>query len=324
MVVYVAISILLMVGFREDWTTLLQEAGRRSWQFFEILKSWLILAGIGVCILIITVGLPAMKDRANNIVYAILACAIFPSAFTLTKTSLPYILPFFADPDLASFDNWLHLGHDPWQLVWGAVPYLMNEAVISSYIIVWSLLAMFSPVILATVDGDQTRIMRFLIMYLVAWIVLGNFVALAGMSVGPIYYDRLLGTERFADLLQALKNTPITDSIFSDVQDELWRVYVEDSQSFGAGISAFPSVHISSTTVTALYLAERSRWLIIPALIMVLYVFFIAVVTGFHYAVDGYFSIIVIVGVWLLLRKYWKPDPAVSDIVQGHILSGRD
>ena len=52
-------------------------------------------------------------------------------------------------------------------------------------------------------------------------------------------------------------------------------------------MSAFPSMHVAVATVTALYLAERSRLLGLIGAAFWAVVMFLSVYTGYHYALDG-------------------------------------
>lgn len=71
----------------------------------------------------------------------------------------------------------------------------------------------------------------------------------------------------------------------------------------GLGISAFPSMHVAIAALTALYLTERSRWLAPVGVVFLGVIFFMSVYTGYHYALDGYFSIAaVLLGNRLLVR----------------------
>ena len=144
---------------------------------------------------------------------------------------------------------------------------------------------------------------RFAILHVVCWVGLGNVLALAFSSVGPVFYDRLLDTDRFAELLLALKTSGIEASRIGAIQANLWTLYIEEGQAVGSGISAFPSVHVGVATVFALYLMERSKWLAPIAILFLAMILFFSVYLGYHYALDGYASIIVIVAAWALLRR---------------------
>ncbi|MFV2033804.1 MAG: phosphatase PAP2 family protein, partial [Halocynthiibacter sp.] len=216
---------------------------------------------------------------------------------------LPYIVPFYADPFFAELDRVMMGGTDPWELVYAFAEYLPMQVILPVYLKGWALPAIFLPVFLAALDGDRARVNRFLILYVVAWVVLGNILALVGMSAGPVYYDRLIEGAQFGELTAALQQSGVKSAQLGQIQENLWTIYAEQGQAIGSGISAFPSVHVAIATVFGLYLAERARLLAPLGLLFVVIILFLSVYTGYHYAIDGYASIAVIVGLWWLLRR---------------------
>ncbi len=91
--------------------------------------------------------------------------------------------------------------------------------------------------------------------------------------------------------------------MIGDIQSYLWTSYEARALLFGSGISAFPSVHLGIATLTALYLFERQRYLLLPGIAFVAVILFLSVYSGYHYAIDGYFSIVAVIGLWLGLRR---------------------
>jgi membrane-associated phospholipid phosphatase len=238
---------------------------------------------------------------------------VFHAGFGLVKTSMPYIIPFWSDPVLANLDAALHFGFDPWQLAYGLADYLPIDFVLSMYLGAWAFPALCFPMLLATLDTDGARVRRYLLLFVFAWVLIGNVVALAFMSVGPVFYDLLLGTERFAGLISALATGPIQNTDYPDVQANLWHVYINNGQAFGSGISAFPSVHVSVAMVAFLYMAERSRWLAPVGFVFLLCILFLSVYTGYHYAVDGYTSILIMLGLnWVLKKREARQKLALA------------
>jgi membrane-associated phospholipid phosphatase len=158
-------------------------------------------------------------------------------------------------------------------------------------------------VILSVADENTERKARFLVLYLFCWLVIGNVLAILGASVGPVFYDALEGGTRFAGLHAALAQSGVTQGPVGQIQAFLWQSYAERGMAIGSGISAFPSVHVGVATLTALYLAERSRWLAPIGVAFVATILFLSVYTGYHYALDGYVSVLLVTGAWALLRR---------------------
>lgn len=250
------------------------------------------------------------RDVVQEVGWALFGCLVFSIAFTFTKTSIPDIFPFYADPWLAKMDQALHGGVDAWIWAHQWSAHIPAAAVATLYFVIWGIPVALFPVVLALTDRDAARKVRFLILSASAWIGLGNVTALIGSSVGPVYYDRLLGGARFEGLLAALQSSGIAEGRVGQVQDGLWQMHLDSSPMFGAGISAFPSMHVALACVIMLYLCERSRWLAPLGVLFLLSIQFCSVYIGWHYAIDGYVSLFAVIALWIGL-KVWFSSPDV-------------
>ncbi len=301
--VYVSISFAITAIVRDLTVDLIALAGDATVQY----ASWLLAASIILLPLFLIVPFIIGRCRVvSNIrlaIYAILGSIFLQIGFAFLKSTFPMIVPFYADPSLANFDRWLHGGYEPWELAHWVGHYLPIDSLLPVYLWVWGTPAIALILIIAVTDRDDARTKRFVALYLACWLVLGNVIALAGSSVGPVYYDALLGGDRFAGLHAALANSDVANSAIGRIQHLLWNAYAETGGGVGLGISAFPSVHVGIAALTALYMAERSRWLLLPGLVFLAITLFLSVYTGYHYAVDGYFSILFMYGLWFALRR---------------------
>ncbi len=280
----------------------------------RLMAVWKWTAGVvpiyGKVALILTLTglvLAALKSNRSKwktvlaVAMAFIATLLFQSGFTLMKTSLPDLVPFYADTMLANLDMAMLGGQDAWVFAHKISAYLPMDFLSTFYLQVWVWPALCLPLIVAAFDPDQQRVRRTMILYLLGWVLIGNVMALSGMSVGPIFYDRVLGTTRFADLAKALVDAKQFG--FLEVQSFLWDNYVGNRQSIGSGISAFPSVHVSIAMVSALYLGERFKFLAPVGAAFVVVILFLSVYSGYHYAIDGFVSIAVMGAVWFWLRR---------------------
>ncbi|WP_353476586.1 phosphatase PAP2 family protein (plasmid) [Salipiger sp. H15] len=232
--------------------------------------------------------------------------------FTMFKTTMPSIVPYYADPYLARFDAWLHGHTDPWAVInrlFGAQTMLSLTPLYQGP---WLVAAFLFPVILIATDDDPVRVKRYLVLYCASWIVIGNVLALSGMSVGPIFYDRLYDSDRFAALTRTLHFAGLDRTVMGALQDYLWDMYAAGREGFGTGISAFASVHVSVATVVALYCGERSVLLAFPAALFCGAILLLSIWSGYHYAVDGYFSIGVMALLWMYLRRRMETQDPVT------------
>ncbi|UWP88503.1 phosphatase PAP2 family protein [Aliiroseovarius crassostreae] len=258
-----------------------------------------------------------MVTRLSRAILAVMICSAMFLMFTMLKTTMPFILPFWADPWMADLDRALHFGVDPWRLTHAVSAWINPELAGTIYFTAWLLPCMYLPVLIVMFDMDARRFRRFILLYLFSWIVMGNVLALAFLSAGPIFYDRLLGGDTFVPMMASLQEIGFAGGFLDALSDNLWAAYESKAQLPGSGISAFPSVHIATATVFALYLYERHRAFLPLSILIVATYQFLSVYQGWHYAIDGYFSILVMIGVWIWLRRREersapRPSPATD------------
>lgn len=302
-VAYLACAVVLVFALRDQPLMLLLGATLTTVYLLKSFIQWLPILGIFFAASLYLTRKYGLKERILPTIFALMGCLVFSMAFSLMKTSIPFIQPFYADALFANIDSALHFGVDPWRIAHAASSYIPPSAIVVLYLMIWSLPAVFLPVFIALTDTDPQRARRFMILHIVAWIGLGNVLAMLGSSAGPVYYDRVIGGTRFADLSAALDSSGIAASALGGVQNNLWKLYSEGGQSLGSGISAFPSVHVGLAVVTMLYMAERSRLLAPLGALFAAAIMFASVYHGWHYAIDGYASFIIVTAIWAAQRR---------------------
>ena len=228
-------------------------------------------------------------------------CLLFASlcvhmgVFTSIKTMLPDMVPFFADASLADVDEAMH-GAPPWQYTTSLLPAGLTGLICPVYFGIWGLL--LPATLLACVFAPQLRAVRaqYLWTHLLAWPLLGNIVAGAGLSAGPVFYGLVTGDDgRFAPLLEYLSAFPP----LGEGAAYLWQTHVSGQPSVATGISAFPSMHVANATLFTLLAARLGRWWFAIAIAFCGFVLFASVHLAWHYAIDGYFSIAATLLIWL-------------------------
>ncbi|PVA07354.1 phosphatase PAP2 family protein [Thalassorhabdomicrobium marinisediminis] len=241
--------------------------------------------------------------RRVPFVFAIMGLhAIFFMMFFAFKTSMPAMTGFWADPILARLDAALHFG-DPYRLTHAVLSDIPARYLSFIYTSCWLLPAFFLPVWIVALDGDEKRVRRFILLHAFVWAVLGSFLALMFLSAGPVFYDRLIEGDRFSDLLVALKVSGISDSNVGLAHTDLWTKYIDGENAAGSGISAFPSVHVGMATVFALYLYERFPRAKYVSIAIVAVYQILSVHLGWHYAIDGYVSVLSVWALWALSHR---------------------
>jgi hypothetical protein len=219
---------------------------------------------------------------------------LYVDVFAGVKSLLPDMVPFFADPWLAHLDEMVH-GHAPWKYVHALVPSAALPFLQGFYFLAWAVAVMFTT--LAAVLAPRLRPLRaqFAWTFLVVWPLLGNIVAAAAMSGGPIFYDLITGEPSFNHLMVHL-GSAIQDH--SEVRRMAWSAHLGQVPSHGFAISAFPSLHVAMATLLALVAFHAGRRWFCGALLLLAIILAGSVQLGWHYALDGYFSIAATAGIW--------------------------
>jgi len=233
----------------------------------------------------------------------ILALSVFFGLFTSFKTMLPELAPFAADSALAELDAAIH-GGDAWR----ALPTIstVTYAIEKLYFPGWAFLLLASVATATFMPRFRPIRSQLLWTYLVTWALLGNVIAYFVMSAGPIFFEQITGSHRFTELTDYVsKYAPMT----SQVREWLWNNYALGQAAPVAGISAFPSLHLASATLFVLQ-AWHFHWRLGLAFAAICAAILVGSVhLGWHYAIDGYFSIIATVLIWKVISWVLGRNP---------------
>lgn len=226
----------------------------------------------------------------------------FIAAFTTFKANIPHIVPFYADPYLADLGQYLH-GDSPWQILHRHSPGWIGPVVDFLYTRVW-FMQWFGVLAFVAFWHDEKRRLRYLWAFVLTMIICGTIVATAFSSVGPVFYDAFYPGDRYSGLIHALDTSP------DGTQVLVYAAYLFDSlrshqPTFGTGISAFPSMHVAIAVLNAWFLSSLNRYLGIAGWAFAAAILFGSVYTGWHYALDGYASIILVSAIWWATGRNW-------------------
>ncbi|MGE7368122.1 phosphatase PAP2 family protein [Neorhizobium sp. NPDC001467] len=238
------------------------------------------------------------------------ALMFFQGSFTTIKNMLPLFKGGFTDDRFqAELDAWLHLGFDPWSWVHMLGSGLVTRVLEFNYSVLWFALCFGILFFVATsplADGVRRR---YLAMFIFVWIICGNVLAGLFLSAGPLFYGEVVGDhERFAELIAWLGRGQDANIVMG-YRDYLWELHDSGKAGFGSGISAFPSVHVALTMMNALFVNHYSRRLGLFAFAYVAVIQFSSVYLGWHYAIDGYVSIVAVTAAYLLIDMLSRRRP---------------
>lgn len=292
-VLYLLAAIALTAILHGDWGAAFREGLDVASAFARITGAALVDALPLALPLLLLIRPARSLMRLRNAVVVVVASTFLQAGFLLFKSAIPELVPFYADPVLAEVDRHLLFGRDAWEIAHALTPAALAAWFSLIYLTLWSVVAYAFPVLVAASDDDWARARRYVWLFFLSWVVTGNILALAGSSVGPIYYDRLLATDRFAQMQISLEANGFSQGSIAALQARLW----ENSTGVMSFISAFPSVHVAVAAVVALYVRERARWAWPVGDAFLALILLISVYSGYHYFVDGIVGVAV---VWAL------------------------
>lgn len=226
----------------------------------------------------------------------------FQGSFTSIKNMLPALRGgFLNDHFQAEIDAWLHFGVDPWAWIHAVLGTDGVRAVLEfNYNVVWFILCFGALFFVATSPSMDGVRRRYLLLFAFVWIGCGNILAGMFLSAGPAFYGQVVGDHlRFGELVTFLGRSDTGSSAYA-FQAYLWDLHEKGEAGFGSGISAFPSIHVGLIMLNALFVNLYSRALGLLAFLYVGLIQISSVYLGWHYAIDGYVSIIVVTTAFIL------------------------
>ena len=328
---YVILASAFLICFGTNPLVLIAGIAQSLSRFHRLIEEtssvWALLLLASILILI-----PALRRRLwvrkMSVVLAVVYCSVFFFTFGIVKNHLHLAVPFWADGLLLQVDMALHGGNPLNSLGW--LGRWSVDTLALFYINSWLVLAAYMPVVLVAFDDNAKRRKLFTLLWMFCWVGLGNILAVAFMSYGPIFADLFPSGEVVAHEVLSERLTSEDARVLNFIRMELWQAYTGESATLGSGISAFPSVHVGMATVLALYfftvtrdaLAGRAINHVISRVLLaavlsgcVRYVGvyqILSVYLGWHYAVDGYASILLMLAIYAIFCASPVNESAVA------------
>jgi hypothetical protein len=225
-------------------------------------------------------------------------------ALTWLKNMLPSAIPYWADPLLASLDR-TFLGTDAWRLI--------PEPLVRPFDLIYVTWAPIQTVALLAILCLRPSAIkaRAMLAYFLTVGLLGVCGQYLLSSAGPIFYDRIVGGERFEELAARIDAHAKFVKIGANM---LWTSYSSRTDQIGSGISAMPSIHVATTAWIALAVSSLRPKLLLVAWGYWLAIFIGSFALGWHYVLDGVVGTLGALGCWMLAGRFISSEAEEAEL----------
>lgn len=243
----------------------------------------------------------------------ILGLIVFMPAFSAMKSAIPLFNEYTWDKTFILIDRTIH-GTDPWRILQPIFGLPIFTAAISAIYHLWILLIYVGSIYVAIYVKDRQLVINYFVTYLSVWVFGGIILATAFASVGPCFVQPLIGLDTFSEkmdlLYEANKHFPI---MVLEVQESLLQWNKSGDFGLGRGITAMPSMHVALSFLFFLAMRRVNRTAGRIFFVFFILIFVGSVHTAYHYAVDGYLSILLTLVIWKLVGRLTSRDSMESD-----------
>ncbi|TAG25620.1 MAG: phosphoesterase PA-phosphatase [Rhodobacterales bacterium] len=252
-------------------------------------------------------GFLADRDRLVGGAAASALMVLVIICFAKAKTLIPLVEPFSWDVQLMELDRLLHFGVDPYIFLHGVLGWNLSLTFFTGMYNVWLIViyvALFSICFLRPASAVR---MQFLISFLLVWALGGNLLAIIFSSAGPTYYALLGHGDTYRPLMDMLDAHAATGGLtVVDTQRLLWDFYSRPD-TFNL-ISAFPSMHVASSALVAIFAFRLSHWAAYVLTGFAIIILIGSVLLGWHYAVDSYAGVLIAFLIWKGVGWFLRPS----------------
>ena len=246
--------------------------------------------------------------RITGVIVACGILSILMTTFIGFKRAIPLFQPFAWDLAFMRADHAVHLGTHPWELLQPLFGTASVTVIIDWVYVLW---LMTIPLVIAWQVWNRDRGLRtqFLLAYAISSILVGTVLATWFSSAGPCYYAEVVGQpDPYVGLFAFLADVNGLHPLHAlRLQDLLWTGYMGEGKFYG--ISAMPSMHVALPTLYVLAGFRTRRWLGWAFVVGLLAILIGSVHLGWHYAIDGYVSILVVWAVWVAVGRSLAVGP---------------
>jgi hypothetical protein len=213
-----------------------------------------------------------------------LAIWVTSFAYFWLKVCIPFVNVRSFDAAFARLDEALHLGLAPTRFLVEVLGSSSLAPLFDRWYDLW-LLTLVVGLAFFACAGDRLLRRRVVLSSVMLW-SLGAWLYLALPAVGPVFVER----ETWKPIEARLPRATAGQAVLWRNYQQVRTVRAGDPGSFDhrLGVAAMPSLHVGFHVLFALWLWRVSKLLAVGMAFLALLTFVGSVLTGWHYAIDGY------------------------------------
>lgn len=229
--------------------------------------------------------------RVWSIVRVSICIEVMMLIYTLLKQRVPMLNPQIYDDILISVEQMIHFGWNPSWALAEAFPWWINRALDVVYVTWFPVKAIMLAY--AITHTNRARGEQFLIAFMSIWI-LGVMLGIVIPSHGPTYVDPTHFPPQAMPIAQRCQEWLC---VHYNVHGTLGGTGMP---MYGCGLMAMPSLHVTAASLYAIFCWNEARWMRIVATTFATLIFLGSMVSGWHYAIDGYVGFAIALFAWKL------------------------
>ncbi|MFI5179764.1 MAG: phosphatase PAP2 family protein [Thermoanaerobaculia bacterium] len=239
-------------------------------------------------------------SSAFDLLRLLLVAGLLYHGHVWLKVIVPFLNPQLFDADLARLDAAIHFGLNPGPFALGLLPWPFFLRSIDVYYAAFVPLTVAGMAWFLTAPSRPERA-RFAAGFALLWLA-GAWLYVALPALGPCYvyapdYAESARSFPLQTATQTLLLTHYRALLGAAAKGESIRILPV------LGIGAMPSLHVAAHAFLALFARRRSRLLFLFFTAATVLTFWGSLVTGWHYAVDGYAGLLLALLCWRLGEK---------------------
>jgi len=244
------------------------------------------------------------------------AAMLMTYSYFWLKVSVPLLNEHLWDPQLWTLDRLLHAGLSPSIFVTQLFKGSFFVPLIDRWYGTWVTTIFYTMAFFSAAPEPLFR-RRFMASCVFLW-TLGSWIYFALPALGPVYTV----PDVWADLRGQMPRAQSAQLALWENYQKLIAGRTGILKRFNPtlGVAAMPSLHVGGHWLFALWAHRRARPLFVVFLVATLLTFTGSLLTGWHYAVDGYAGILL---AWLCYRLAILGEPAGRGEHQGEGSSAR-